>query len=255
MSPTRRTRALAGVLLAVTLVGLSGCDPVIGTVSGPVRHAALTSDTGMAFRYAGGRDVVFAQPGSPSWDTNVREVLWYADAKYAADQQACMVWNTVASVPSTGLLQPGVALRIAPVTADNRGIRAVTVTQNIYFGAIWLFNVHVWNSLDRAHPFTQIAQFDLSSIVGSLLVNGRYDPSMVPAPWHVCARADGSTFRFKVWTGGGAPPSWNDASHVFTTSLPAGWDFPGYAGAYLGHLHPGQAAAFSAIATTTGPAS
>lgn len=249
MRTSVRTRALGVVLLAASLVVLTGCDPIIGTVSGPVRHATLTSASGMTYHYAGGRDVVFAQPGRPASDTNVREVFWYADSKYAADQESCMTWNTVAAVPSTGLMQPGVALRISPVTADNKGIEAITVTQNIYFGAIWLFNVHVWNSLDRAHPFTQIGQFDLSGTVGTLLHGGVFDPSMVPAPWHVCARTRGSVFSFMVWTGTNPQPSWSDPARVQSVALPPGWDHPGYAGGYIGHLYPGQAAAFSAVST------
>jgi hypothetical protein len=253
MAMLLRRRTLGVVLLAASFVVLAGCDPVIGSVSGPVRHATLTSASGMTYHYAGGRDVVFAQPGLPGSDTNVREVFWYSDSAYAVDQESCMTWNTVAAVPSTGLMQPGVALRIAPVTADNRGIEAITVTQNIYFGAIWLFNVHVWNSLDRAHPFTQIGQFDLSGTVGSLLHDGVFAPSMVPAPWHVCARTQGSVFSFKVWTGTDPQPSWSDTSQVHSVVIPPGWNHPGYAGGYVGHLYPGQAAAFSNVSTQPVP--
>lgn len=249
MARSVRTRAIGGMLVVAALVVLTGCDPVIGSVSGPVRHAPLTSATGETYLFSGSRDVVFAQPGRPASDINVREVFWYSDSKYAADQEVCTTWNTVAAVPSTGLLQPGVALRIAPVTADNKGIKAVTLTQNVYFGAIWLFNVHLWNSLDRAHPFTQVAQFDLSRTVGSLIHGGVFDPSMVPAPWHVCARASGRVFSFMVWTGSNPQPSWSDASRVQSIALPQGWDHPGYAGGYIGHLHPGQAAAFTGIST------
>lgn len=244
---------MGAILLVAVVVGLTGCDPVIGSVSGPVRHATLTSDSGMTYRYVGGRNVVYGLPGSPASDTNVREVFWYADARYQVDQQVCTDFDTVASASSTGLLQPGVALRIAPATADGKGIKAVTITQNVYFGAIWLFNVHVWNTLDRARPFTQIAQFDLSSIVGTLLSGGAFSSAMVSAPWHVCARAVGRNVAFMVWTGSAPRPSWNDPTHVFSTILPPGWDRPGYAGGYLGHLHPGQAAAFSDMTTTPAP--
>lgn len=235
--------------LIATVLVVTGCDPVIGSSSGPVRRATLTSDSGMTYRYAGSRQVAFAQPGVPASDGNVREVFWHSDSRYEADQQVCATWNTVAAVPSTGLLQPGLALRIAPVTTEGAGIRAVTVTQNVYYGAIWLFNVHVWNTLDPTRPFTQVAQFDLSPVVGSLLHGGSFRPSMVPAPWKVCARARGRTFSFKVWTGTGAEPSWNDPVRVRSVVLPPDWNRPGYAGGYIGHLHPGQAAAFSGVTT------
>ncbi len=236
--------------MVVGLLVLTGCDPVIGSASGPARHATLTSASGMKYRYAGSRTGLFAIPGTPTWDTNVREVFWYPDSKFAADQQACMTWNIVAGETRPGLLQPGVALRIAPVTADNKGVKAVTVTQNIYFAGIWMFNVHVWNSLDSAHPFTQIANFDLSPVVGSLI--GSAAP-MVRSPWHVCARVVDRTFSFMVWTGTNPKPAWNDPLHVRTATLPAGWDYSGYAGGYIGHLHQGQAGAFSAVATQVLP--
>ncbi len=243
---------MLGVVLAASLIVLAGCDPVIGQASGPVRRATVTSKWGMTYHYAGGRDVVFAQRPAHPDDGNVREVFWYDDAAYAADQEVCATWNTVAAVPSTGLLQPGLALRIAPVTGDNRGIKAVTVTQNIYYGAIWLFNVHVWNSLS-ALPDTQIAQYDFSEVVGSLLRNGRFDPHMAPVPWHVCARATDRLFSFKIWVGSEPEPAWNDPVRSRSLTLPAGWNHPGYAGGYMAHLHRGQAAAFTDVRTRTLP--
>lgn len=248
MITAARPRIRFVVAAVVVVATLTACDPVVGTTSGPVRHATLTSPSKMTYRYAGNRSVVYAQPGSPA-DTNVREVFWYPDSAYVADQQVCTTWNTVAVAGSAGLLQPGVALRIAPVTDDGKGVKAVTITQNTFFGAIWLFNVHVWNSLDVNRPFTQIAQFDLSAIVGSIGGAGMVAARMVPAPWHVCARATGASVAFMVWTGTRPRPSWSDPTQVFRVGLPAGWNAPGYAGGYIGHLHPYQAAAFTGVTT------
>lgn len=253
MVVTSKPRAMAMAVAVIALVALVGCDPVVGSASGPVRHATLTSTSGMSYRYAGNAQVLYALPGTPTSDTNVREVFWYPTSRFVADQQVCATWNTVATAGSPGLLQPGLALRVAPVTGSPGGVRAITVTQNTYFGALWLFNVHIWNSADAARPLTQVAQFDLSPIVGTLLGGGLMQPRMVPAPWHVCAQTTGNRFAFKVWTGTVPEPSWSDASRVFATTLPAGWTFPGYAGGYIGHLHPRQAAAFTAMTTRTGP--
>lgn len=252
MMTRSRRPVYALVALCLALGALTGCDPIIGTVSGPVRRATLTSESGAIFHYAGNRSVVFAQPAAGSTDGNVREVFWYPDSAFAADQQNCVTWNTIATSQSGGLLQPGVSMRIAPTGPGGTGVKAITVTENIWYAGVWVFNVHVWNSTNRTNPFTQIASFDLSSIVGKFTLTGNVlHSTLVPPPWHVCARTIANTFSFMVWTGSKPQPSWSDPSRVYTVKLPAGWDYPGYAGGYVGHLRPHQAAVFTAV--TNGP--
>ncbi len=239
----RRWIAVAGVLAAAVL--LAACHPVFGQVAGPIRHGTLTSASGMKFHYGGTPEYLLATPGLPS-DGNVREVFWSDSAQWYANQQSCITWQTVADPAGSGPLQPGLAMRIGPSWADNTGIKAVTITQNIWYAGFWLFNVHIWDSKDTAHPFTLIRTFDLSSIVGKItVVNGHINSTMVPTPWHICARTLGRQLSFMLWTGDNPQPSWNDPSRVYTTTLPAGWDQPGYSGGYIGHLRPGQGELFT----------
>jgi hypothetical protein len=106
-----------------------------------------------------------------------------------------------------------------------------------------MFWVDVWNVTDPARPdFDGVKQFDLHSIVGS-------SDHAVPPPWHVCARVQGLTVRFKIWSADEVEPTWQDATRVFTTRLPAGWDYPGHAGGYVGHLRATQPASFSNLVT------
>ena len=64
----------------------------------------------------------------------------------------------------------------------------MTVTKNIFYGAIWDFNVHIWDSSDTTSPFTLISDADL-------------EPTMFfqAYPWRLCARTLGSTLDWKVW--------------------------------------------------------
>jgi hypothetical protein len=115
------------------------------------------------------------------------------------------------------------------------------VTKNVFFGIWWTFNVHLWDSTS-SHPFTLIGQFDESSILRSNIIQNS-------DPWHVCARADGSLFQFIVWSGTNPQPSWDDASAVQQVNLPAGWDYPGRAGWYIGHLNAGDVDTFTDMQT------
>lgn len=242
--------ALTGALL------LASCGPVMGTVDGPIRFGVLTADGGVTFHHAGdGQDVtVSTDVSSPNGD--VREVFWPKDSNlWTADQQDCMTWTTTA-LSSSGLdltdltsqnlpAQPGLAMRIAP-SADGRGVRAVTVTENVYSWGLWYFNVHVWDSTNTVDPYQLVGQFDLTSVVGDVeLSDGVATSTMAPPPWHVCARTAGDQFSFMVWTGDEPQPAWGDPSRTFTVTLPTGWDYPGYAGGFAGHLHAGQSLGFT----------
>lgn len=246
---------IVGVVILTALTA-AACNPVFGTVSGPVRHATLTSPSGETYAYQGEDGIITATVDPQSTDGNIREVFWNTADPYGADQQTCTTWGTTAlsayfDDPQKRPLQPGLAMRIAPTT-DGSGVRAITVTENVWYGAVWIFNVHVWDSTSD-QPFTQLAGFDLRDIVGWMYVqsDGTQHSTVKPPPWHVCARTQADQFSFKVWTQDTPEPAWTDPTHVFTVTLPDGWDYPGYSGNYIGHMHAGQWATFSGF--TTGP--
>lgn len=220
--------------------------PLFGAPSGPVEVGSLASTGRQRLTYTGSTDhlTVSAPAGIVGGET--REVFWTPGARALADQQVCAVWDDTASSldPPARNRQPGLALRIAPATADGRGVRAVTLTQNVYAGATWTFWVDVWSVTDPARPdFRGVEKFELDPIVG-------FGPTAVPPPWHVCARARGRTFTFKIWTGTNPEPAWDDPKQAFTTRLPAGWDYPGHAGGYIGHLRAGEQSSFSQLTTS-----
>lgn len=221
-------------------------DPEFGVPSGVGVVATLTAESGERYEFSGSPDRLTATAPATVTDGNIREVFWPEDARWQADQRSCATWEDTASSPGSPLLnrQMGLALRIAPATDDGRGIKAVTLTQNIVAGATWRFWVDVWHVTDAATPaFAGVQTFDVAPVVGA--------PGFgeVPPPWHVCAETVGSTFRFKLWAGADPEPPWDDPDHVFATELPAGWDYPGYAGGYVGHLRASESASFSNLTT------
>jgi hypothetical protein len=206
----------------------------------PLVTAVLTPDAaapGDTFIYQrdGGNLTISADPTNTGGNT--RQLYWPSDGPAVEAEQSCETWTG-----STGALdQQGIALRIAP-TADGQGIRTITVTKNIWFVGYWLFNVHVWDST-ASTPWTLLQTFDMSSVVGG-------DPyNMVPYPWHVCARVSGNIFQFILWTGANPQPSWDDAGAVRQLTLPDGWDYPGQAGWYIGHLESGSVDTFTDMRT------
>ena len=237
-------------------LALASCAPVMGTVDAPIRFAVLTADGGVTFHHSGDQQDVTVSAGVTSPLGSVREAFWPEDpSAWIADQESCMTWDTTA-LSSTGMsvadptfhdqaAQPGLAMRIAPA-ADGKGVRAITVTENVFYSATWLFNVHVWESTNTAEPFVPVGQFDLTPVVGDWVQSGDVIVDRTaPPPWHLCVWTVGDQFSFMVWTGDNPQPAWDDPSRTFTVTLPAGWDYPGYAGGYAGHLHAGQSLEFS----------
>lgn len=228
----------------------TGGGPQFGTEKGPVEVGTLSSASGQGFGYSGTDRRLTAQAPPATTDGNLREVFWADNAPWSFDQETCATWNDTAT--SGGSVadnrQMGLALRISPATSDGRrGLRAITLTQNVYAGATWVFWVDVWKVVDPTEPkFHGVKQFDLRPVVG-------FAQATPPPPWHVCARVRGRTFTFKIWTGTNPEPTWHDTTHVFTTHLPAGWNYPGYAGGYIGHLRPGASASFSGLSTRSLP--
>jgi hypothetical protein len=190
---------------------------------------------------------------APSTNTggNTREFFWPANGPDVMDSMSCAVWSNQldsAGQPGGGITQQGAALRIVQTATGTRGI---TVTKNIWYAATWVFNVHVWDSGNTQQPYTQLAGFDMSEVVGKMWWDeqGQLQSNLKPFPWHVCARTIGDKFQFKVWADEPNQPSWNDPKYVREVVIPAEWNQPGKAGWYIGHLEPGYSAIFQGLQT------
>jgi hypothetical protein len=227
--------------IAVLPLLLTACFSITPTFSGdtnpdPLVDATLYlsgSDT-YVYQRSGGDLAISAAATNTSEET--RQAYFPENGPLVAAEQSCETWTSATS----GGNQQGIALRVAP-TVDGLGTRAITVTKNVIYGVWWTFNVHVWDSTS-SHPFTLIGQFNESSILRSNIIQNS-------DPWHVCARVDGSLFQFIVWSGTNQQPSWDDASAVQQVTLPAGWDYPGRAGWYIGHLNAGDVDTFTDMQT------
>lgn len=251
-----KARWITRSLLALALVVLAACSPEFGVKEGAVNWLDLTSPTGEVYTHVSDATTATISAAPTATEGNVREVFWRTTTPWSHDQQVCTTWDDVTDASTVDKLhaltlddvsQPGLALRIAKTT-DGGAYRAITITQNIWAGGLWLFWVDTWDTTPNADPnheaFTGVAMFDLSSSVGSLTANST---TMAPPPWHICARLTGSQLSFMVWAGANPQPSWDDPVLVHTAQLPEGWDYWGYAGGYAGHVHAGKSLTLSGM--------
>ena len=239
--------------MVVALVVLAACVPEFGVREGVVNSLDLTSPSGEVYTHVADATTATISAAPTNTDGNVREVFWRDTTPWYRNQQVCTTWDDVTDVSTVDklralrandLFQPGLALRIAK-TADGSNYRAITITQNVWAGGLWLFWVDTWDTTPSDHdPFTGIKLFDLSASVGSF---NSTTTTMAPPPWHICARIMEDQLSFMVWTGDNPQPSWDDPTLVHTTQLPAGWTYPGFSGGYVGHLHAGQSKTFSGM--------
>jgi hypothetical protein len=240
-----RRRGFVAITVCLSFV-LAACNPHFGEASGPVERATINTKNGETFDYSGDADEIFASSAASNTFGNTREFFWKEDRAFLADQQSCNTWETPAGTPGGAGIQPGVAMRIAPSGPDQTGVKGITVNENVWAGALWIFWVDVWDSSNTSAPIKGVQSFDLSSVVGKFWVDDSgFHSTMKPGPWHVCARTQGSQLSFKVWTGDDPEPAWDDPGQVHSTTLPDGWDYPGYSGGYVGHIGAGQTAVFS----------
>lgn len=168
-------------------------------------------------------------------DNNTREIFWPSDSPAVSSAESCATWATQTDT----LVQQGAALRIHKVAG---GYRLVTVTKNIWLGALWIFNFHVWDT-SQSSPFTLLGGVDLSS---EFRLSGT---TVYPPPWYMCARVDGSTLQFKAWRPGQAEPAYGDPHYGGAMTLPAGWSDPGATGWYIGHAPSNAEATFNDLVT------
>jgi len=227
-------------VLVVSLVLIAAaCDKVRVQTYGPTNtsssnQAVLTPDGTGKYRFvsAPANTAAAAIDGSGG---NLRQVFWPGDNPVVPDSESCAIWGA----ESGPLVQQGAALRI---TQNGSRIRAITVTKNIFYGAPWIFNFHVWDTA-QSPPFTLIGATDLKNTLVRAGV-------VTPLPWNFCARVIGSKLEFKVWPVAEAlEPAWGDRTHGGSVNLPAGWSAPGKAGWFIGHIQPWNVAAFTNLAT------
>jgi hypothetical protein len=228
----RRTLARGARLLALLAVPLAiGCvvppagDPV-DPLPTDLEAASLTHDGSSRYHgvaTAGGLDLT----GAADVGSNARTIIWPRYSPVTADQLACVTWTS----QSDPVDQEGVALRIRPSGAT---VRAITVTKNVWQGAEYLANVHVWDTHAAPETITMIGSVDLSAALGAAWV------APAPLPWRMCARATGSTVEVMMWPLANGEPAWGDPRYSGTVGLPPGWDAPGLTGWYAGHLAPGH---------------
>ncbi len=172
---------------------------------------------------------------APSTNTggNTRVVLRRARDAATADGRICATWRR----ERQAIDQQGAALRIRRV---DEGFSAITITKNVWLGAAFVFNVHVWDP-SRPEPAQVIAQYDLSDV---------FFPSehIPPLPWRMCAQVVGDVVSFKAWPLGVATPAWGDPAYGGSVRLPPGYDARGGFGMYAGHLQPGDDTTYDTVA-------
>ncbi len=159
---------------------------------------------------------------------NTRLIWANLDAPVQVDGQVCADWDGF-----SGLAQPGLALR---VRRDGTRTRAITVTDNIFWGARFGFNVHLWDTgspIPGALPVQVVGGADLSATFGPA-------GALQPLPWRVCARVKGRIMDIKAWPLRIAEPLWGDVRYGRRFQLPVAAVYEGRAGWYAGHLRPGD---------------
>lgn len=239
----RVRRSLMGLAVAVAL---SACTvPVVtygGTDAGPLTTRVLTPDGPPSYRFTVGPGTVGVAslvPGSsdPTAGGSQRYLIWPADAPRVRDAQSCVTWSDERG----GMVQEGVALRVVP--GPGGSVRAITVTKNVWLGFYFSFNIHTWDTSGaRPKPYEAVGSVDLHD---TFVRGGQY----VALPWRLCARVQGSRLDLKVWPVSSPEPDWEDPLYGTTITLPAGWDEPGYAGWYVGHLRSGGSVKLSDLET------
>jgi hypothetical protein len=234
-SNAKIVRAVGVVIIATTALGVPNpmaAEFLGATLSDTESPTSNLADTYTISSTPGGAQI----SGNPNLlAANDRATFWPAGEVPKADEGACATWSL--QDPSTGsnvTIQEGLTVR----AATKGGVtRAITLTKNVWEGKFYLFNVHVWNT-SWSVPFKLLREFNLSSYL-------THKGILTDLPWNVCVRVIGSNFQFELWTSGQQSPKWGDSHQGGNVKLPAGWDYPGEAGWYVGHLGSGQTATYT----------
>ncbi len=164
---------------------------------------------------------------------NLRTAWWLDGSQPSVDQESCVTWSEF----SGDAVQAGVALRVRQVAGRTQ---AITVTNNVMWGARNGWNVHLWNGGRQGEL---IGQVSLTHSFGATVFQ------QPPLPWRLCARVVGISLEFKAWslTAHSTEPRWSDPGFGSSFMLPRGWHYPGHAGWYVGHLRPGDSTAYRSL--------
>ena len=245
-APRRPSAAGLALVVAVTLALLAAPIENATAAVAPgatIRHRALTTK-GPTSLFTGALPAIRVTAGARTKTSDRREVFYAATAPDATDSRSCATWaSETEGVEPT--IQQGAAFRVAKKAGG--GYRAITVTKNVHPAgkARWVFNFHVWDTSNKAAPYTQIGAVDL----GRLLAPG--GTPLTPLPWNFCARLVGSTLAFIVWLPNQVQPAWGDPTHGGSVTIPAGWTQPGKTGWFVGHLHMRETALLTNLMTVT----
>lgn len=229
-----RARLVLAVASAALLVACQQRVPTYGGArQGPVHQQVLTPDGYDAYTVtstAGAVDVVALGTNT---GYNLRTLLWPAGGPEDRDAESCATWTRAQGA----IVQRGAVLR-ARVLSDG-SVRAITVTQNVWFGGYWTYNVHLWDT--AADP-----QLRLVGQVGIRpYLDNRPDGAL-----RFCARAVGDQVSFKTWVPAAeAEPRWNDGVHGGPVAIPATERVAGHTGWYVGHLDANGETVFADLAT------
>ena len=187
--------------------------------------APLTPDGDDQYLYEPGRGSMVVRAPATNEGGNLRDVWWPMNATATVDHESCATWTEFGGP----IAQAGVALR---VRRQGGAVQAITVTNNIWWGARSGWNVHAWP-----------ADGGPTLVVGQRLLG---IPSL---PWRLCARAVGSMVDFKVWSlaDGGSEPAWGDPVFGASFELLPEWVYVGQPGWYTGHLRRGEALSFDSL--------
>lgn len=191
----------------------------------------MTPEGSDAYSLALGTRTVRATAPATNVGGDLRMAWWPSQAPPSVDSEACVTMTRWGGPRGGPVVQPGVALR---VRQDGGRKRAVSVTNNVYYGARWAWNVHLWDAVGSARSaIRQVGSVHLTQVFGN------HPRKLPPLPWRLCARVVGTTVQLKAWpTSRGAEPAWGDPSYGGTAKVPADWVFPGRSGWYIGHLLP-----------------
>jgi hypothetical protein len=231
-----RRRVVSALGAGVILLAAAACEPAVEPLDPSLRAGILTPEHADHYGLTLANGTVTAAAPTSNQGSNTRVAFWQAADQRSVDHQSCSTWVDAHS----DLQQQGAALRIRTAAATGR-TKAITVTNNIFYQARWVFNVHVMDSAMNPR-FRQIASFDLSQVFRP---GGPSTFNVPPYPWRMCARVVGDTLSFIVWPLTHAEPSWNDPRYGGSVVLPAGWGLEGTPGWYIGHLAPGDSVGFT----------
>lgn len=228
-------RSEGTVLIATGAAGIP--DPISAGYAGAslTQVVSAKTKTGDSYTIAASAGTATMSANAPVISSNDRMVYWPSTEAPTPDQESCATWSSQDPSQASGVFtQEGLALRFATRDGVTRGL---TVTKGVWANANWVLNVHLWNT-SWSTPFHLLKGLNLSSYLVS-------DGATSQLPWDVCARVVGSTFEFEVWLVGQSPPAWGNTTQGGTVALPAGWDYAGEAGWYIGHLATGASATYT----------